>query len=74
MGSMFDFNGDGKTDSGEQFIGYEIYRDITGSKGLSGKQPSARRTQANTKIDGFTVFIIILIAWQVLNLIADMMY
>ncbi len=29
-GGMFDFNKDGHTDSGEKFIGYQIYKDTTG--------------------------------------------
>lgn len=26
---MFDFNGDGRTDSGEQYTGYQIFKDTT---------------------------------------------
>ena len=29
MGGMFDFNGDGKTDLGEEYIAYKIYEDCT---------------------------------------------
>ena len=29
FGGMFDFNGDGKTDLGEQFIAYKIYEEVT---------------------------------------------
>jgi len=60
---MFDFNGDGKTDTGEHFIGHEIYKNVT-----NGTPRPAH------KIDGFMIFIIALFVWQILNLIADAMY
>ena len=31
MNGMFDFNSDGKTDLGEEFIAYNIYEDVTKS-------------------------------------------
>ena len=61
---MFDYNGDGKTDTGEQFIGHEIFKDVTG-----GFTP-----RTANKLDGFTIFSIVIVAWQILNLIANAMY
>ena len=65
MSSMFNFNEDGKTDTGENFIGHEIYKDVT--SGFGSERPAK-------KLDGFTFFIIVLLAWQVLNWLADLMY
>ena len=67
---MFDFNGDGKTDIGEHFIGHEIYKDVTSGFGKG----SPRRSQHTTRIDGITILIIGLFIWQLLTLIADLMY
>lgn len=58
---MFDFNKDGRTDSGEQFIGYQIFKDTT--KGMSNGAKHSRR------LDGWEKLIIALFVWQVLNLI-----
>ena len=33
---MFDFNGNGHTDSGEHYIGYKIFEDVTKSDSSSG--------------------------------------
>lgn len=30
---MFDFNGDGKVDIGEEFMAYKMYDDVTGDDG-----------------------------------------
>ena len=32
MGGMFDFDGDGHTDIGEEFMAYQIYEDMTEKK------------------------------------------
>ena len=64
--SMFDFDGNGRTDSGEHFIGYQIFRDMTGP----GSSGSSRRGG----LDGFTVVIIILFAFWLLNQICDLLY
>ena len=64
---MFDFNGDGKNDTGEHFIGYEIYEDVTGNTGN-------RFPRQTNKTDGFTIFIIAIIVWQVLSIIASALY
>lgn len=32
MGGLFDFNGDGKTDLGEEFIAYQIFEDMTNNQ------------------------------------------
>ena len=73
MSSMFDFNEDGKTDIGEQFIGYQVYRDVTGDDSQGNNYSSPRPGWAR-KMDGFTIFCIVLIVWQVLNWIADLLY
>ena len=57
---MFDFNGDGRTDTGEQFTGYQIFTDTT--KGFTGKSSGIR-------LDGYSKVIIALVVWQVINLI-----
>ena len=63
---MFDFDGNGHTDSGEQFIGYQVFRDVTGS----GSSGGSRRG----KTDGFTVFIVVLFAFWLLNQICSLLY
>ena len=35
MNNLFDFNGDGKTDLGEQYVGYKIFEDVTKDSGTS---------------------------------------
>lgn len=57
---MFDFNGDGHTDSGEQFIGYQIFKDTT--KGMNSRPQTG-------KIDGWDLVLIILIALEILDLL-----
>lgn len=57
---MFDFNGEGHTDSGEQFIGYQIFKDTT--QGF-GNRPKA----SGKRLDGFEKFLIALLVWQVIN-------
>lgn len=34
MGGLFDFNGDGKADLGEEFIAYQIFEDMTNNQKL----------------------------------------
>ena len=67
VGGMFDFNEDGKTDTGEQFIGYEIYKDVTSNFNIGTSRPVR-------KLDGITIFIIVILLWQVLTWIADLLY
>lgn len=57
---MFDFNVDGKTDSGEQFMGYQIFSDTT--KELNSKRIAGRR------INVFDIVVIILFIWQMIIL------
>ncbi len=64
---MFDFNDDGKTDTGEQFIGNGIYKGVTNSFGDCSSGPVR-------KLDGITIFIIAILVWQVLTWIADLVY
>ena len=59
-----DFNGDGKVDTGEQFIGYQIFQDVT----KEHKAPTHR------KLDGFEIFLLILFAYWILNTIAGWLY
>lgn len=67
---MFDFDGNGHTDSGEQFIGYQIFKDVTGSDSGSSSSGGSRRGG----LDGFTVFIIILFVFWLLNQICSLLY
>ena len=68
-GSMFDFNGDGHTDAGEQWTGYQIYKDCTGqSSGNSA--PSGRGRRLNV----FEIVIIVLFVWQALTWICGALY
>ena len=57
---MFDFNGDGHTDSGEQYVGYKIFEDVT-------KSDSAPAGGHRGKLSGFDIFLIVLIAYAILN-------
>ena len=66
---MFDFDGNGHTSSGEHFIGYQIFRDVTGS-GSSGPSGGSRRG----RLDGFTGFIIVLFAFWLLKQISSLLY
>ena len=64
---MFDFDGNGHTDSGEHFIGYQIFKDVTGSGSSGGSNRQGG-------LDGFTVFIIVLFAFWLLNQICSLLY
>ncbi len=70
MGGMFDFNRDGHTDAGEEFMAYKIFEDMTEKETSTPLKipPRAR------KLDGFDIFIIILFAYQILSWIADAIY
>ena len=71
MGGMFDFNGDGHTDVGEEFMAYQIYEDMTEKK--TDSLPPRTFPQAE-KLDGWDIIIIILFACQILCWIADAIY
>lgn len=58
---MFDFNGDGHTDSGEQFTGYQIFKDTTNSNGAHGRPTGGR-------LDGYDKVIIALVIWEIIDL------
>ena len=58
---MFDFNGDGHTDSGEHYIGYKIFEDVTSGSG------SAPGTGRRSKLSGWDIFLIVLIVYSILN-------
>ena len=68
---MFDFDGNGHMDSGEHFIGYQIFKDVTGS-GSSGSGSSGGSRRGG--LDGFTVFIIVLFVFWLLNQICSLLY
>lgn len=59
-----DFNGDEKVDTGEQFVGYQIFQDVT----------KEYRSPVHRKLDGFEIFLIILFAYWILNTIAGWLY
>ena len=59
---MFDFNQDGRTDNGEQFIASEIFNDTTGS---FGSRPKA----TGRKLETWEKIAIGLLIWQVLNML-----
>lgn len=61
---MFDFNGDGHTDSGEQFIGYQIFKDTTDSMNSN----SAHRKPTGGRLDGYDKVIIALVIWEIIDL------
>ncbi len=65
MGGMFDFNGDGHTDSGEEYMAYRICEDST--KG----SPAPRRAH---KTDWFDVVLIGLLIYAVLDGLCRMLY
>ena len=62
---MFDFNGDGHLDTGEQFVGYQVYKDVTSGSSF-GPQ--------HGRIDGWTIFLIVVIGYAVLNTICSWLY
>ena len=65
--SMFDFDGNGHTDSGEYFFGCQIFNDVTRSDSSGG---SSRRGG----LDGFTVVVIVLFVFWLLNQICSLLY
>lgn len=75
---MFDFDGNGHTDSGEQFIGFQIFRDVT--KPFAGGGSSGRNSGGNSggcrrgSLDGWTVFSLILLGYVILNAICGWIY
>ncbi len=68
MSDWLDFNGDGKVDAGEDFIGYQIYKDVT------GPSPTFGSGRSRGKLDGCTVFLIVVIAYAILNTVCDWFY
>ena len=59
-----DFNGDGRVDSGEAFIAYEIWEDVKNHPGCTVYHPRKRR-----KLSGVEVFAILAIAYEILKLL-----
>ena len=72
MGGMFDMNGDGHTDTGEEFMAYQLFEDMTEKK-IASPSTSFERPRAR-KLDGFEIAIIILFAFQILSWIANVIY
>ena len=68
-GGMFDFNGDGHTDAGEQWTGYQIYKDCT-DQSSANSAPGGR----GRRLEGFEIVIIVLFVWQVLTWICGALY
>lgn len=66
MNNMFDLNGDGKTDLGEQYTAYKIFEDVTKDAG----SPVPRRG----KLSGFDILIICLIGYAILNAVCSWFY
>ena len=66
---MFDSDGNDHTSFEEHFIGYQIFRDVTGSGSSSSSGGSHRG-----RLDGFTVFIIVLFAFWLLKQISSLLY
>ena len=71
MGGMFDFNGDGKTDLGEEYIAYKIYEDCTKDVGSSSSPQFSPRTR---KLSGTDIFCIVVFAYAILKAFCDWFY
>ena len=68
MNGMFDFNSDGKTDLGEEFIAYNIYKDVTKSSSSHGSYPSKPAKTWRTRLEPWEIFLIIFfIIYELLN-------
>ena len=67
--SFMDLNGDGRMDLGEQFIGYRVFQETTCNKG----NPPAHVSRIR-KPDGFELFILILLAYEIFHFIAGLIY
>ena len=69
MSSFMDFNEDGKVDSGEEFIGYQIYKDMTKEGG-----EQHHKVKYNGHLGWYEIFMIVLFAYVLLSGIADIIY
>ena len=67
MSSMFDFNNDGHTDFGEQYVGYKIFEDCT-------KKDGGTFGPKRSGLSGFDIFILCLIGYAILNTICGWLY
>lgn len=70
MSGMFDINGDGHTDAGEEFMTYQMLEAASKTNSSYTRGPR----QSTRKVSGFEIFIIILWAYQILSWIADAIY
>lgn len=69
MNGMFDFNGDGKTDLGEEFIAYNIYEDMTKNNSENSSIPTIRPAVKKSGIKLWhIILIIILIIYEISTL------
>ena len=68
MSNWLDFNGDGKVDAGEGYMGYQVYKDVTDFK------PSSSGTRRSGRLDGFDIFLIIVFAYWILNTVCGWLY
>ena len=72
MKDFFDFNNDGHVDPGEQYMGYKVFEDCTKDSGgtFGSKSPVVR----GRKLSGLDIFLIVLLAYEVLKLICSLLY
>ena len=61
MKGMFDFNGDGKTDLGEEFLAYNIYEDVTKSNSNHHSFPTIPAKKRGIGLDRWQIILIIFI-------------
>ena len=64
MSDWLDFNGDGKVDIGEEFVGYQIYKDMNSDSGVfSGGRAGDNLTDG---VVNFLVYVIVLVPFFLL--------
>ena len=65
MSSWLDFNGDGKVDMGEQYIGYQIFKDVTSDGPFAGGGVQISRSDMVDFLCSALVLIIVLVPFCV---------
>ena len=70
MDGLFDFDGDGRADAGEEIMAYKIFEDCT----RSSEPVQYPHTSGAKKMDGLVVFMIVIIAYAILNTVCDWLY
>lgn len=63
MSSWLDFNGDGKVDTGEQYIGYQIFKDVTSDGSSAGNGVHSGSGDMADRIAMALLLIIILVSF-----------